>query len=184
MAFAEEPREAVERVLERHSAVVIAALEVTQTPTEPPLDPAASGAGAAPLPVEPSPSRPPNEPLPGSPRLQAEPSKRRKRIDRFEQVHELYRKGHSASRIARELGLSRRSVFRYLRRQTCPAWNLGRSRRSRLDGYREWIDARVAEGFTNAAELHRRLSEDGFKGSYNSVYEFVKKRLGAAREAA
>jgi transposase len=49
-----------------------------------------------------------------------------------------------------------------------------------LDGYREWIDARIAEGFTNVAELHRRLTELGFKGSYGSVYEFVTKRLGAA----
>ena len=192
-------REAVERVLERHSAVVDAALKTTETPTEPaqvaavpepgaatstPAEPAQVAAvpepGAATSPVESSPPRPPSEVLPESPRLPAEPSKRQKRIDRFEQVHELHRRGHSARRIARELGLSRRSVFRYLRRETCPAWGLGGSRRSRLDGYREWIDARLAEGFTNVAELHRQLTERGFKGSYGSVYEFVTKRLGAA----
>jgi transposase len=173
-------REAVERVLERHSAVVDAALKTTETPTGPARDAAVPEAGAATSPVEPPPPRPPSEPLPESPRLHAEQSKRQKRIDRFEHVHELHRRGHSASRIARELGLSRRSVFRYLRRETCPAWGLGGSRRSRLDGYREWIDARLAEGFTNTAELHRRLTERGFKGSYGSVYEFVAKRLGAA----
>jgi transposase len=173
-------REAVERVLERHSAVVDAALKTTETPTEPARDAAVPEAGAATSPVEPSPPRPPSEPLPESPRLDAEQSKRQKRIDRFDQVHELHRRGHSARRVARELGLSRRSVFRYLRRETCPAWGLGGSRRSRLDGYREWIDARLAEGFTNVAELHRRLTERGFKGSYGSVYEFVAKRLGAA----
>jgi transposase len=173
-------REAVERVLERHSAVVDAALKTTETPTEPAQVAAVPEPGAATSPVESSPPPPPSEPLPESPRLQAEQSKRHKRIDRFEQVHELHRRGHSASRIARELGLSRRSVFRYLRRKTCPAWGLGGSRRSRLDGYREWIDARLAEGFTNVAELHRRLTERGFKGSYGSVYEFVTKRLGAA----
>jgi transposase len=71
-------------------------------------------------------------------------------------------------------------VFRYLRSQTCPAWHLRGSRRSRLDGYRKWIDARIAEGFINVAELHRRLTERGFKGSYGSVYALVTKRLGAA----
>ena len=71
-------------------------------------------------------------------------------------------------------------MFRYLQRERCPAWGLGGSRRSRLDGFREWIDARIAEGFTNVAELHRRLTERGFKGSYGSVYGFVTKRLGAA----
>jgi len=192
-------REAVERVLERHTAAVDAALKASETPTEPaqvaavpepgaatstPAAPAQVAAapepGAATSPVESSPPRPPSQGLPESPRLPAEPSKRQKRIDRFEQVHELHRRGHSARRIARELGMSRRTVFRYLRRETCPAWGLGGSRRSRLDGYREWIDARIAEGFTNVAELHRQLTERGFKGSYGSVYEFVTKRLGAA----
>jgi transposase len=173
-------REAVERVLERHAAAVDAALQASETLTEPAQVAAVPVPRATTSPVESSPPRPPSEGLPESPRLPAEPSKRQKRIDRFEQVHELHRRGHSARRIARELGLSRRSVFRYLRRETCPAWGLGGSRRSRLDGHREWIDARIAEGFTNVAELHRQLTERGFKGSYGSVYEFVTKRLGAA----
>ena len=62
----------------------------------------------------------------------------------------------------------------------CPAWGLGGSRRSRLDRYREWIDARLAEGLINVADLHRQLTERGFEGSYGSVYQFVTKRLGAA----
>ena len=173
-------REAVERVLERHSAVVGAAIKAIETPTEPPPDAAIPETGATPSPVEPPSPQPPSELSSGSPRLQAEQSKRQKRIDRFEQVHELHKQGHSAVRIARELGLSRRSVFRYLQREICPAWGLGGSRRSRLDRHREWIDARLAEGFINVAELHRQLTERGFKGSYGSVYAFVTKRLGAA----
>jgi transposase len=175
-------REAVELVLERHSAVLDAALKATDSPREPARDAAAPEPDAATStsPVESSPPRPLSEPLAESPRLPADPSKRQKRIDRFERVYELHRRGYSAVRIACELGLSRRSVFRYLRRETCPAWGLGGSRRSRLDGSREWIDARLAEGLTNVAELHRRLTEHGFKGSYGSVYQFVTKRLGAA----
>jgi transposase len=173
-------REAVERALERHSAIVGAALKTIETPTELPPNAAAPEPGAVPSPIEPPPPQPPSEPCPESPRIQAEQSKRQKRIDRFEQVHDLRGRGLSAARIARELGLSRRSVFRYLRRETCPVWGLGGSRRSRLDGYREWIDARLAEGFLNVADMRRRLTERGFKGSYGSVYAFVTKRLGAA----
>ena len=33
---------------------------------------------------------------------------------------------------------------------------------------------------SNVADLHRQLTERGFKGSYGSVYAFVTKRLGAA----
>jgi transposase len=49
-----------------------------------------------------------------------------------------------------------------------------------LDGYREWIDAQLAEGFINVAALHRQLIERGFQGAYGSVYAFVTKRLGLA----
>jgi hypothetical protein len=52
----------------------------------------------------------------------------------------------------------------------CPAWGLGGARRSQLDGHREWIDARLAEGFLNVADMHRQLAERGFKGSYGSLY--------------
>jgi hypothetical protein len=173
-------REAVERVLERHSAVMSPAIKAIETPTELPPDAAAPRTGAVPSSVQPLPPQPPSEPCPGSPRLQAEQAKRQKRIDRFERVHELHKRRHSAARIARELGLSRRSVFRHLRREMCPAWGLGGSRRSRLDRHREWIDARLAEGFINVADLHRQLAERGFKGSYGSVYAYVTKRLSAA----
>ena len=68
---------------------------------------------------------------------------------------------------------------RYLRCTTCPDWNPGRPRRSRLDVHRDWIDARLAEGDTNALELHRQLTAMGFRGSYGSVRRYVTKRLGA-----
>jgi transposase len=176
----ENLREVVERVLGKHSTVVNATLKALEAPPCPPHEPTGPQTGAAvPSGELPSP-RPPVEPVPVSPRLQAKRAKRRELVERFDRVHELHKRGYPAARIARELGLSRRSVFRYLRRQTCPAWDLRGSRRSRLDGYREWIDARLAEGFINVANLHRQLTERGFKGSYGSVYAFVMKRLGAA----
>ena len=173
-------REAVERVLGRHSTVVNATLKALEAPPCPPHEPTGPQTGAAVPSAElPSPP-PPVEPVPESPRLQAKRARRQELVERFDRVHELHKRGYPAARIARELGLSRRSVFRYLRRETCPAWDLRGSRRSRLDGYREWIDARLAEGFINVADLHRQLTERGFKGSYGSVYAFVTKRLGAA----
>jgi transposase len=176
----ENLREAVERVLGRHLTVVNATLKALEASPCPPYEPTGPRTGAAVPSGELPSSRPPVEPVPVSPRLQAKRAKRRELVERFDRVHELHKRGYPAARIARELGLSRRSVFRYLRRQTCPAWDLRGSRRSRLDGYREWIDARLAEGFINVADLHRQLTERGFKGSYGSVYAFVMKRLGAA----
>jgi transposase len=173
-------REAVEQVLQRHSAAIHAALKALEAPPGPDRDPTAPQADAMVPAAGSPPPGPPVGPVPESWRLRAQRARRRELAERFERVHELHKRGHPAARIARVLGLSRRSVFRYLRRQTCPAWHLRGSRRSRLDGHREWIDARIAEGFLNVAALHRQLIERGFRGSYASVYDFVRKRLGAA----
>jgi transposase len=173
-------REAVEGVLARQSTVVNAALKALEAPPCPAHEPTGPQTGAAAPSAELPSHPPPVEPVPESPRLQARRARRQELVERFDRVHELHKRGYPAARIAREPGLSRRSVFRYLRRATCPAWHLRGSRRSRLDGYREWVDARIAEGFVNVAALHRQLTERGFKGSYGSVYGFVTKRLGAA----
>jgi transposase len=175
-------REAVERALERHSAAINATLKALEAPPGPGPDrePITSPADAAIPAAEPPPPGLPVEPVQESPRFQAKRARRQELVERFERAHKLRERGYSAARIARELGLSRRSVFRYLQRETCPNWHLRGSRRSRLDGYQEWIDARIAEGFVNAAALHRRLTEQGFHGSYGCVHAFVTKRLGAA----
>jgi transposase len=71
-------------------------------------------------------------------------------------------------------------VRRYLRSETCPDWSSGRWQRSHVDAHREWIDARLAEGVTSVVELHRKLTERGFRGSYGSVWRYVSKRLGTS----
>lgn len=195
-------REAIERLYERHSAVIGVALKTVETPSEPSGNPIVAETCAGVAAVERG-SQPPSEPLstsvePGMPeqvepshpqvlsepvaessRRQVQRAKRQRRAERFEQVHERHGKGHSARRIARELGISRNVVHRYLRRETCPDWSLCTSRPSQVDGHRAWIDARLAEGFTNIVELHRQLTKLGFGGSYGSVMRYVKKRLGA-----
>jgi transposase len=174
-------REAIERLFERKSDAVDKALKAPATAAESLANPASSNTAQANIVVEQSsPPQPPIEPPPESPRLQAQRARRRRRIERFEQVHELHRQRHSARRIARELGMSRNAVRHYLRCKEPPNWRPGRAWRSRWDEHREWIDARIAEGNTNAADLHRQLTARGFRGSYNSVQRYVRSRLGAA----
>jgi transposase len=173
-------REAIERLFERHSVVVGEALKTVEAPAEPASQSPSAGATEEMPAVELTSPQPPSEPTPESPRMQVQRARRQRRVERFEQVHERHRQRHSVRRIARELGMSRCAVRRYLRCETCPDWNPGRARRSRLDAHREWIDAYLAEGNTNAFELHRRLTEIGFRGSYGSVRRYVTKRLAAA----
>jgi transposase len=172
-------REAVERLFERHSSVVAEAVKSTTPSPEPPSAATATTPGTPEQAVGPSSSQPPAATAPESPRRQAQRARRDRRVERFEQVRERHRQGHSARRIAQELGLSRCTVRRYLRCGACPDWGPGRRRSSRLDEHRDWIDARLAEGNENAVDLRRGLAERGYRGSYGSVRRYVTKRLGA-----
>jgi transposase len=172
-------REAIERLFERWSDEVSEAVKEPATATEPLCSSASTDAKHNLTTVESSPPpQPAAEPPSESPRLHAQRARRRRRIERFEQVHERHRQRHSARRIARELGMSRNAVRHYLRCKECPDWKPGRAWRSRWDAHREWIDARIAEGCINAADLHRQLVLRDFRGSYNSVQRYVRKRLG------
>jgi transposase len=199
-------REAIERLFERQSTVISAAIRAAEAPQQPasspmltetaeavpsaespppgpPSEPTATSIGSGmPDLVERSSLAQPSEPAPESPRSQCQRVRRQRRVDRFEQVRQRHRQGHSERRIARELGMSRKTVRRYLRRETCPDWNPGRLRQSQVDPHREWIDARLAEGQRNVVELHRQLVARGFGGSYGSVWRYVAKRLRAAGE--
>jgi transposase len=173
-------REAIERLFERQSGPIAAALKTPEPAPESGLAAPATSAIEEPPPAEPP--RPPQPEAPAAPstRQQAQQAKQQRRRKRFEQVHELHRQGRSIRSIARELGLSREAVRRYLRRGTCPDWRPGRAARSGLDQYRKEIDRRIAEGCTNAPQLHRELAAQGCRLSYPSVQRYVRKRLAAA----
>ncbi len=69
----------------------------------------------------------------------------------------------------------------YLRREHCPRVEADEEvRRSTMDAHREWIDACIAEGRTNASELHRELASNGVRLSYAAVRRYLTKRLGRA----
>ncbi len=173
-------REAIERLFERESGTITQALKTTE--------PAPESVGAAPgmpavedRPASDQPSSPqPDDLAAASPRQQVKRAKRQRRVERFERVHELHRQGRPIRGIARELGLSRKAVRRYLRRTACPDWRPGRPARSGLDKDRKDIDRRLEEGCTNAAELYRELAAQGCRLSYPTVRRFVTKRRAAA----
>lgn len=166
-------REAIERLLERHLPLIADAFR--------PADSAPEGGEASPG-DEPATAMdmPPEEASSASPRREAALAKRRRRVERFEQVHELRRRGAPIREIGRVLGMSRKAVRRYLHRERCPDWRPGRATRSGMDAHREWIDARIAEGRINASELHGELGSGGVRLSYATVRRYLTKRLGRA----
>jgi transposase len=168
-------REAIERVLDRHLLIITEALK--------PADPDPGKAEPSPA-DEPSPALDPvaEETSSNSPRREAALAKRRRRAERFRQIHELHRQGTPIRQIARDLVISRRTVRRCLGHEKYPELASRRRRRSGMDERREWVDARIAEGKINASELHRELAARGVRLSYATVRRSLTNRLGRAGE--
>jgi transposase len=84
--------------------------------------------------------------------------------------------GVGIKEIVRRTGHSRGYVRAVLRGQRTEMF---RSRESSLDPWLPWLDAEWAAGHRNGAELWRRLSDEGFRGSLRVVTEWATRRRRA-----
>jgi transposase len=103
--------------------------------------------------------------------------KQSRRIENFERVRQLHETGISLRQIARDLGMSVKTVHRYVVGSGCPDWKPGRAGRTRIDAYIEHVDRRIAEGCRNAAEVYRELVGQGCIASASAVLRFFNRRL-------
>jgi transposase len=172
-------REMLERFFERHRGKIQAVAGLLAQPL-------ALADGTPDEPNQEAPSRQEAEAVSPAPDAQgsagertAQEAKRQQRLERYQQVRQRHGQGQSIRQIAKEMGLSRNAVRRYLQSDRCPDWRPGQARRSRLDGFSGWIDEQLQAGRDNAAELHRELAARGYAGSADSVRRFVTKRLAA-----
>ena len=88
----------------------------------------------------------------------------------------MHGRGHSARTIARELGLARNTVIRYLNSPDAIVPKPRPPRGSKLDSYTEYIDRRLAEGLENCVVLLRELRARGYQGNYTVLIEYVRPR--------
>src|SRR5690606_5442280 len=96
-----------------------------------------------------------------------------RRQERYDVIHALYTKTRSIHAVARELGLSRHTVRKYLRAPECPQPKPRAKRKSILDPYRDYLIRRWSEGCHNAAALYREITGLGYTGSQTIVKDFV-----------
>jgi len=87
-------------------------------------------------------------------------------------IHKLHALGYSISRIARELGLDRKTVRTHLHRAAPPGYHRS-PRPSKLEAYRDWIRARLREAPLTATRLLRELRPLGYAGGYSILKAFV-----------
>ena len=94
----------------------------------------------------------------------------------MKKIYEMKGAGHSARAIARELGVARNTVLRYLKTPDAMRPKPRSPRGSKLDAYAEHIDRRMSEGLENCRALLREIRGLGYEGSYTILSEYVRPR--------
>jgi transposase len=110
--------------------------------------------------------------------------RRERRMARYQQVWSLHREGWPGHAIARQLGLGRSTVVRYLRHEAFPE-RKGRSDvgRSLLDPWKPLLLKRWNAGQRDGRRLFRELQGRGYRGSYPTLARYTQ-RLRQAQESA
>jgi transposase len=142
-------------------------------------------AAAVTLAGPPTPASDPTPASPPAPAQAAEPPtarelKRQARRDRRQRVRDLHAQGLPLRAIARQMRMSRETVRATLRGGDRPHGRLGQRGPTSVDGYRAEVEAWVAAGGTNTAELHRQLRAKGCRARYDAVRRFANRLLGSS----
>ena len=98
------------------------------------------------------------------------------KVAEVKEIYELKGGGHGVREIARELGISRNTVRRYLKSPEAMRSRPRPPRGSKLDAYVGHIDRRMSEGLDNCVVLHREVCALGYRGSYSTVVQYVRPR--------
>ena len=101
---------------------------------------------------------------------------RQQREARFEEAVRLRAQGMTMRGIAQALGIGRRTVRRWLQAGHAPTWRHADRGRSSLDPFRDYLEARWAEGYRNGTGLWREIRERGFAGQSGIVRQWAARR--------
>jgi transposase len=153
-------REALIRLLDRrHTALRDTARAVAGRPA-PRAPPAALGKTALPNPPRLSPTQ------------QLSHARHAQRRHRYHRVRELHQQGLSQRVIARQLGLDRETVARFVHAEEFPERGT-RPYPTAVDAFAAYVQQRWIEGCRNAVQLTRELAARGFRGSYCAVRRYL-----------
>jgi transposase len=99
--------------------------------------------------------------------------RRQRRLDRYNQVVELHRRGMSQNDISRTLDLERKTVRRFLRAGQFPERAHARRRPARVSAFQEYLKQRWNEGCHNATQLWHEIESQGYRGGRSMVARLV-----------
>jgi transposase len=100
-------------------------------------------------------------------------------------IKSLSRAGHSVRQIARETGLSRNTVRRYLRGEDPPRYSPRPRRPGPLDPFKDYLRSRLQKlPDIHATVLLRELRAQGYRGQITVIKDFIRPLRAEARRLA
>jgi transposase len=106
---------------------------------------------------------------------QARLARRAQKLDRYQQVLELRDQGLTAADIGSRIGISGRTVQRWLAHGSFPEARRRRRRPSLIDPYERYVLQWWQEGNRNGLQLYRELRAQGYKGSSKAMYRYLER---------
>src|SRR5437588_1580064 len=95
------------------------------------------------------------------------------RVERYHKIHDLSAKKVDPANIARQVGISRQSVYAYLKMKEPPArTRIHRQSKPLIDPYKDYLIQRWNEGCRNAQQVYREIREQGYTGSDQPIVRF------------
>jgi transposase len=104
---------------------------------------------------------------------QARLARRAQKLDQYEQVIELHNQELRAVDIASRVGISGRTVQRWLAHGSFPEAKRRRRRPSLIDPYEHYVREWWQQGNRNGLQLYRELRARGYKGSSKAMYNYL-----------
>lgn len=93
------------------------------------------------------------------------------------EIHVLYRQGHGIRAIARQLGVSRNTVRRYLKRHAAnPSYSERPARGSKLDPYKDYLHQRIKAAnphWIPATVLLLEIQDRGYTGGISTLKSYL-----------
>jgi transposase len=96
------------------------------------------------------------------------------RIELYHQIQDRAAKKIDVATLARQIGVSRQTVYTYLQMEQPPArTRIHRKHEKLLHPYKDSLIRRWNEGCRNAQQMYREIKEQGYTGSSSAVGRFV-----------
>ena len=104
----------------------------------------------------------------------AKAESRRKRFERWQQAHALFKEGYAKKEIARKMELDVHTIRTFLLAETFQERQRSSPANGPLEPYKEYILSRWEAGCQNVLQLWREVKEQGFAGGAAAVRDFVR----------